>query len=83
MLADAFYYAYNVTNNAWNTGGDRIYLAEFTVYPSSCGSFPSSFNCNITCYDRDGIISVTPTGIVPHILQLEQWFDFFLCRYFR
>ena len=62
-----FYYAYNVTNNAWNTGGDQIYLADFTVYPSSCGSFSSSIQTtDITCYgDRDGIISVTPTGGIP------------------
>ncbi len=59
-----FYYAYNVTNNAWNTAGDQIYLANFTVYPSSCGSFSSSIQTtDVTCYgERDGVVSITPSG---------------------
>ena len=62
-----FYYAYNVTNNAWNTGGDQIYLANFTVYPSSCGNFSSSIQTtDVTCYgDRNGVVSITPNGGAP------------------
>ena len=62
-----FYYAYNVTNNAWNTGGDQIYLANFTVYPSSCGNFSSSIQTtDVTCYgDRNGVVSITPSGGAP------------------
>ena len=59
-----FYYAYNVTNNAYNSSGDQIYLSDFTIYPNSCGSFANTTQVtNTSCYGyNDGIISISSSG---------------------
>ena len=59
-----FYYAYNVTNNAYNSSGDQIYLSDFTIYPNSCGCFANTTQVtNTSCYGyNDGIISISSSG---------------------
>lgn len=76
------YYAYNVTNNAFNTGGDNIYLNQFTLYPANtspvCDAKGFDFDCYVSPNNTLAIITnylvKTPMRIAVYDLQGKEVF---------
>ena len=77
-----FYYAYNVTNSAFNTDGDDIYLSQMTLYPANtspvCDTKGFDFDCYVSPNNKLAIITnylvKTPLSITLYDLQGKEVF---------